>query len=124
MLLAFVTFTDNQGPYSELCIVSENASVLFPPFRVSLLQPAGAAVYLIGPGEAVIVSQGDEPKSIVFEPLRPAYLYLTPNTPTQPGYAVERIKLIPDSAGYRTFYCPKGELGTTWKEYVANRSRA
>jgi hypothetical protein len=123
MLLAHVSFTHEKESYTDLCLVPIEESRYVEPTRIRLLRPQASAVYHIGPREAVMVMPGDEPSSIIIEPLTPAPLYLTPDSPTQPGYRVARVKIVKKGNEFSTYFKMKDQIGAGWKEWVANKIR-
>lgn len=123
MLLAHAIIKVGEQIGTELCLIPEESDPYSYSFPVKLLKPTEDAVFRIGPKESITIVSGDEPNSIVINPVPPAPLYLTPECPMQPGFRVVKVKLVLTASGYKTFYVPKGAVGDLWKEWIANKEK-
>lgn len=122
MLLAHVLFRDEQGPYTELCIVPEDSDKFSAAMPIRVLYPATDAVFYVGPKESLIVNDGPNPGSLILSPVTPAEIYITPNSGMQPGLRVHQLLLVPDENKYRTFYISQS-TDNEWREFTANKQR-
>ena len=124
MILAHVPFSLGDTHYTELCLVPGDKDQFASAFRVRLLRPTASGVYYISLKEAVSVIQGEEKGSIIIDPIKPSSIYLTPDTATQPGFRIGRLKLIVNATGedYNVFYMPSDMRGS-WRQWEANRQR-
>lgn len=123
MLLAHVSFTHAKDSYTDLCLIPEEESGYVEPTRIRLIKPSASGVYHIGPKEAVMAYQGDTSNSLTVEPLSPAPLYLTPNSPTQPGFRVPIIKITRLEYDFKIEYKAKNNPSEPWRVWEANRVR-
>ncbi len=123
MLLAHVSFTHAKDSYTDLCLIPDEESNYVEPTRIRLLRPRASAVFHIGPKEAVMAYSGDSPNSLIIEPFAPAPLYLTPNSPTQPGFRIAIMKITPIESDFKIEYKTKNSPNVSWKVWEANKVR-
>ncbi len=119
MLLAYVIVPDSRSDVPRLCIVPEYSDLLARPIPVDVVVANPAAVYWVGPKEAFVVENQRDPNVKVLRSVPPAAIFLTPNSPNQPGIITAKIKLTkrPDGS-YETQY--SRDSGENWKPWVAN----
>ncbi len=105
MLLAYTT---NLGLEATLCLIPHDESDFVSPVPIDALVPSSAAVFYVGPKEAVIVYDEDGTK--IVKPVMPAILYLTPDTTSRPGVQVARVKISQTANnGYEIFFSKEKE---------------
>ncbi len=124
MLLAHVSFTDGKDSYTDLCLVPIEESKYVEPTRIRILKPKSSGVFHIGPKEGIMVNKGEENNSIIITPLKPASLFLTPDTPTQPGVRVAKIKIIPQDNDFEVHFIAKESIDAKWQKWEANKVRS
>jgi len=109
--------SENESILPELCILPEKPGALASAIPIRKLVSTKAALFYVSYEEAFNVTIEEEDGSINIAPYRPAKLYLTPNRPEKPGFAVSRIKVYysPDGASRVFFDREKG-----WEEYTPN----
>jgi hypothetical protein len=119
MLLAYVVVPDSGSDIPQLCIVPEYSDLLARPIRIDVATAQSAAVYWVGPKEAFVVENQKDPNVKVIRPVPPAAIFLTPNSPNQPGVITAKIMVTkrPDGT-YSTQY--SRDSGDNWKPWVAN----
>lgn len=122
MMLAHVPFSIGDTHYTELCLVPGDKDSFALPLRIRLLRPTASAVYYLGVKEAVSVILGEERGSIIIDPIKPTPIYLTPDTATQPGFRIGRLKIMANGEDYDVHYMPS-DLRGTWRRWEANRQR-
>jgi len=101
MILAYASFKSAGSIFSELCIIPTKLEPGGVPVVVDLMPESNCAVYYLGEGEAVTLNVEGNAKIIA--PVHPAILYLTPDSPTQPGVIAERVKVVP--LGSKKYEC-------------------
>lgn len=109
MLLANVAFSENGTDFTKLCLVPADADPFTIPFPIDLLGQSDAAVYYIGPKEAVNCVVNEREAARVIWAIPPAIIFLTPDNPSRPGIKVFKLKIVSRQGGYEVFYTK--ELG-------------
>lgn len=119
MLLAYVAFQEGTQDYAKLCLIPGDQHRFAAPVNVDLLFQTDSAVFWVGPKEAVIVSVEGEEESKIIRPVRPASLFLTPDTPNTPGTRAAAVKVdYPEQGLHRIYF--KKELDQDWMEWNPN----
>jgi hypothetical protein len=120
MLLCYCNGLGKEQNEIDLCFVPDKADGMTRPFRVRDIRVTASAVYRIGPEETLIAKFDPEGSGIIFEPIPPAGMYLTPNLSVQPGFRVKKVRISVGADGFKTFF--DQERGK-WEEWVANKDR-
>ncbi len=116
MLLAYVAFPINGGHTIALSIVPRQRDEHSGPFRIDLLFQSEAAVFWIGGEEAVMVQENPQERTKIICPVSPAKLFLTPNTPGEPGIVAQKVMIIDHGDGeYETNYTMQSQ--TKWQPW-------
>lgn len=120
MMLGYVSGLGRYHDETDLCVIAEKVDSVTVPVRVRDLVPQTAAVYRIGPEEAVTVTYDEESGGKIIAAVASGVFYLTPNLIQSPGLRTRRVKIWLEGDMYRTMY--DRERGR-WEEWVANRER-
>lgn len=122
MLLANYVLLE-KGEYKiHLCLIPHKFSAHCPPIKVDDLNPTDYAVTWIGPGEGVTVKVVAAERAKIIEAYRPAIMYITPSTDSQPGIKVNKVKIIYHDDRYEIFY--SREAKDNWVPFKPNEPRA
>ena len=90
---------------------------------IDFLFETEAAVFRIGPTEAIRVWFDSDDGGKIIEPVQPAKLFLTPSLPDRPGVSVKAVKILrSDNDGHRAFFRQDRGPGAEeeWKQFVPN----
>lgn len=122
MLLAYVIrFMGAQKP--ELCILPEKPDQFSFVVPVDFLFETEAAVFRIGPSEALRVWIDQHDGGKIIEPVQPSKIYLTPSQADRPGIAVKAVKVVKvDIDHFHSFFRQDRGPGKEeeWKRFVPN----
>lgn len=120
MILAYTHPFGPQAPHPELCLIPTKPDMFSFPIRVETFVETSAAVYRLGPQEGVRVKRDTSDGGIIFEPVPPSKMYLTPSQPDRPGFIVASVKvLVLGDRQYETFYTGDARE-TKWKKWFPN----
>ena len=101
----------------ELAIASDRPSNTMAPIPMAALRPSQAGLYFMGLEESFRVSW-EADNSIVISPVKPSKLYLTPNRPEKPGFAVSKIRVSIDQNGTESAFFDRDK---GWEEFLPNQ---
>ncbi|MCB0346839.1 MAG: hypothetical protein KDD66_17105 [Bdellovibrionales bacterium] len=119
MLLAYVAFQEGTQDFAKLCIIPNEQHRNAIPVNVDLLFQTDSSVFWIGPKEAVTVSFEGDDEAKVIRPVRPAVMFLTPDTPNSPGTRAMLVKVeYPEQGLHKVYF--KRELESDWMEWNPN----
>lgn len=122
MHLAYSLITIGNQPRMELCLIPDKPDIFNSPVPVDLLDDSSAAFYSIGVGEGVNISIDPKDNSKIITPLKPGILYITVNTPVNPGVKAHQIKLVyTGDRKYETYYRRDGK--EDWRKFISNAPR-
>lgn len=120
MILAYChCFGADKNP--ELCIVPDKPDQMSVAAIVDTFIPTDAAIYRCGPFESMRVRRGEAENSLIFEPMIPSKLYVTPNLSDRPGVAAKKIQVvIKGERQYEVTYIADSDSRGTWKKWSPN----
>lgn len=121
MLIAKCLVPENNIHNVHLCIIPHSVSLSFPPVKVSLLEQTDGAIFWVGPGESIKVEINQAEKARIISSIRPAILYITASTGTQPGIKVPSIKVVYDDNGKESLFFMN--TANEWKAFSALEER-
>ena len=123
MLLAYMN-CDPQANFPDLCLIPDKPDQFSVPVRVDTLRVTEAAVFRLGPEEALTVEKDPEDGGLVLVPFFPAKLYLTPDLPQYPGMGVKKAKIFISRDGvYSIYYVQDKDAQGTWREWIPSRDK-
>jgi hypothetical protein len=120
MLLAYLHPFGPQAAQPELCIIPSKPDVYSHPIPIESFVETYAAVYRLGPNEGLRVKREKGDGGIIFEPVPPSRMFLTPSQPDRPGFTVAAAKiLVLGDHQYETWY--RQDLrDPQWKKWFPN----
>ncbi len=122
MLLAYVIrFMGAQKP--ELCVIPEKPDQFSFAVPVDFLFETEAAVFRIGPSEALRVWIDKDDGGKIIEPVQPSKMFLTPSHGDRPGITVKAVKIVRvDIDHFHAYFKPDRGPGKDddWKRFVPN----
>ncbi len=114
MLLAYINHGGAQSASQELCIIPDKLDPLSVPVPVTSIKETTAAVYRVGPGETFIARREPSDNSLVLDSLKPAKIFLTQDRSDQPGFSVQRLKILQSKDGLVISYQREKSSDTSW----------
>ncbi len=121
MFLCFMAISREGKVTHELCLVPDKPDPLAMPIKIDDLKPTEAAVFRVGQEEGLVVTRDHSDGAILLAPMKPSFIYLTPNLAQFPGMRADFVKII--SLGekqYRTYY---SKDKSRWDEWTPHRER-
>ncbi len=117
MLLAYIHLRNSASERQELCIIPDKLDALSFPVPVSAIDETRAAIYRVGPGETFLARKDPSERSITIEAIKPARVFLTLDRPDQPGFYVQRIKIVQGPDGVTTHYQREKAGEVSWLKW-------
>ena len=124
MLFAYMNCFGVESAHAELCLVPDRPDQFSVPVRIESLEATEAAVFRVGPVEAVTIKIDALDRGLIIEPLSPAKLFVTPDLPQYPGVHVKKLKVLKlAERRYRTLFQQEKDRGEEWREWVPYREK-
>ena len=119
MLLAYAVLPDSPYGMPELCIIPDGNDPNTRIVRVDTLYPNDAAVYYIGPKEALNVDPQTQENVKILRAVPPSTILLTPSAGGQPGMLVFKVKIVTLGERHHETYYTR-DNSDNWRRWSAN----
>ncbi|NLF25226.1 MAG: hypothetical protein GX589_06155 [Deltaproteobacteria bacterium] len=124
MLFAYMLCSGLQSEHAELCLIPERPDQFSVPVRIESLEPTEAAVFRVGPTEAITVKVDPHDRGLIIEPFPPTKIHITPDLPQYPGVNVKKLKVLKlAERSYRTLFQQEKDRNEEWREWVPYRDK-
>lgn len=101
----------------ELAIAPEKATQGLSAVPITKLKKTENSLFFISTEESVRISS-DQNGLVTIEAMKPAKMYLTPNRPERPGFAVTKVGLKFEESGFERVYFDRDK---GWEEFNPNK---
>lgn len=114
MYFGFFVVGKDESERVELAIAPDKHIPGTGPIPVSKLKPTNTGYFFVGYEESIKVEL-DQEGSMIIQAVKPSKLYLSPNRPEKPGFAVNKIAVRKDHS--LVFY----DRDKGWEEFLPNK---
>lgn len=117
MYFGYFLTNEATSPKAELCFCADRPGGVNSIVPVSLLRQTNSGLFFVGLEECIRVEK-DSQGILIVQVLRPGKIFMNPNRPEKPGFAVNKISVQTSDSGQIVVHYDRDK---GWEEFTPNK---
>ena len=117
MYFGYFLTGDANSHKAELCFCADKPGGVNSIVPISLLKQTSAGLFFVGLEECIRVEKDDQ-GILIIQVIRPGKIFLNPNRPEKPGFAVSKVSVQANESGSTIIHYDRDK---GWEEFTPNK---